>query len=65
MRCRRCGGFVYRERDDYGAWLTCLNCGGVVYDMPALNALPPEKEGTRRRYERIRRTRARRAGVLL
>ena len=28
VKCLRCRtGFVYRERDEYGAWDACLNCG--------------------------------------
>lgn len=26
--CRKCKGRLYREEDQYGAHLTCRNCGG-------------------------------------
>ena len=28
--CPRCGGDMYRERDLYGSYASCLNCGYLL-----------------------------------
>lgn len=38
MICQRCGGYAYREKDNYGSWTECLICGWVRED----GAPPPQ-----------------------
>jgi len=27
--CRRCGGNLFLERDEYGTYISCIQCGAV------------------------------------
>jgi hypothetical protein len=31
--CRRCGGDLYSEKDEYGLYIACLQCGSVAADF--------------------------------
>lgn len=33
-RCKRCGGNLCLERDEYGAYVSCIQCG-AVYEVCA------------------------------
>ena len=39
MTCQRCGGWLYKERDEY----VCLQCGVRVYDTYPLPYIVPYK----------------------
>jgi hypothetical protein len=28
--CKRCGGDLYMEKDDYGSYVACFQCGACV-----------------------------------
>ena len=36
--CQRCGGDIYLESDQYGTYITCLQCGAIK-DAEATPAL--------------------------
>jgi DNA-directed RNA polymerase subunit M/transcription elongation factor TFIIS len=40
--CKKCGGDMYQERDTYGHFRQCLQCG-LVQDLDAKPALPVQK----------------------
>ena len=31
--CNRCGGDLYLEEDEYGAFVACFQCGGYAADF--------------------------------
>lgn len=39
--CRRCGGDLYSEKDEFGFYIACLQCGAVAADFSSeLEASP-------------------------
>jgi len=36
--CRRCGGDLYWESDEYGAYLACIQCGGIARELAGLTS---------------------------
>lgn len=48
MTCPRCNGPVFRDRDQYGAYASCLYCGYVAEE----GAMGPEEQ--QRHQERLR-----------
>ena len=32
--CRRCGGNLAVERDKYGSYIACIQCGGIDRELP-------------------------------
>ncbi|MDO8569142.1 MAG: hypothetical protein Q7R57_10600 [Dehalococcoidales bacterium] len=44
--CKRCGGNLSLERDEYGAYVTCIQCGAVWNEVETASsaARPPERE---------------------
>ncbi len=43
--CRRCGGDLFKERDNYGVTVSCLQCGATY--AKRLEVVPPVKYKTK------------------
>ena len=35
-RCKKCGGDLYIERDQYGVYISCIQCGAVDAELAEL-----------------------------
>jgi DNA-directed RNA polymerase subunit RPC12/RpoP len=45
--CKRCGGNVFPARDDEGAYVFCLQCGAIFYQVrPKRNGAAPQPQET-------------------
>ena len=43
--CPRCGGDLNLERDSYGAFKTCIQCGHIEESHEALELMKPDTLG--------------------
>jgi len=32
--CQRCGGDLFLEQDEYGIYVSCIQCGGIHTEYP-------------------------------
>ena len=39
--CKRCGGDLYWDRDEYGVYLNCIQCGATVTELAGLTSRRP------------------------
>ncbi len=45
--CKRCGGDLSLERDQYGAYVNCIQCGAVWNDLePIIGPQPADRPQT-------------------
>ena len=50
--CPKCGGSLYLDRDLYGWYEQCLNCG-FTRDLRTVVAMTPEKAAPAKREKRV------------
>ena len=43
--CKRCGGDLSMERDRYGSYKSCLQCGAIEDEVNELPLEPPAAHG--------------------
>lgn len=50
--CTRCKGDLSQERDEYGDYIACLQCGARVWEPDSL-ALAPQAVSTTQKYREV------------
>jgi transcription initiation factor TFIIIB Brf1 subunit/transcription initiation factor TFIIB len=52
MRCKKCGGKIQIDRDQYGLYLNCMNCGAIYENK---STMPFPRPVTQRESDKEKR----------